>query len=256
MVEVAGEISNWTDLANFVKSHGDGEWLFRGVTDAVNHSLIPKVARQSLLKGDGSPAEPRHYSEEEEEFYFDMFKRQARPHVVPSPVNELEWLAVAQHHGLPTRLLDWTWSPLVAAYFAVEPSGIKERKRVDAAIYGIRSFEQIVPRTEGKFKKGGSLSSFAFEFVQVYDPPHISPRIPAQRAAFTLHGRPTVPLMAEENRGEKLEKWVIPSTCCYEIKRMLDVCAINRASLFPDLDGLARALEWRYKWAIGYVPPK
>lgn len=251
MGESDGEIRTWVDLANFAKTHGDGEWLFRGVTDAVNHDLIPKVARPALLKGDASPEE-RPYNREEEEYYFRMFVRQARPHVMPSPAHLLEWAAVAQHHGLPTRLLDWTWSPLAAGYFAVEASGIKQGKSVDAAIYAIKGFKQILPGMQGS----RLTSPFGFDGVWVYDPPHISPRIPAQRGAFTLHSEPDRPLQANHDTRERLEKWVIPSTCCYKIRRILDVCAINRASLFPDLDGLARALEWRYKWAIGYVRPE
>ena len=251
MCDFDGEIEDWTGLADFVSTHGDGDWLFRGVTDAENHTLVPKIARDYLLKGQGSP-DTRPYNQQEEDYYFRMFMRQARPHVVPPPLHHLEWMTIAQHHGLPTRLLDWTWSPLVAAYFATEASGILSREAVDAAIYAIHGFKLITPGEQG----GSRTSPFSFEGVRVYDPPHISPRVPAQRGAFTLHGDPRSPLRADQDQGERLERWVISSGRCFEIKRMLDVCAINRASLFPDLDGLARQIEWRYKWTIGYTPPE
>ena len=254
MADDRGEIGSWSDLTTFVETHGDSEWLFRGVTDK-EYELIPKIAREYLLKGESSPDEPRTYNSDEEEFYFEMFKRQARPHVVPSPPHDLEWLAVAQHHGLPTRLLDWTWSPLVAAYFATEAGGIVGGEGTDAAIYAIHGFRQIDAREEREMWKGEIPTPFEFPHVRVYDPPHISPRIPAQQGAFTVHNDPQNSLTADESKGQMLEKWIIPSKHCYRIKHRLDVCAINRASLFPDLDGLARHLEWRYKWTIGYTRP-
>ena len=104
-----GEIRTWADLADFTRTHGDGEWLFRGVADAVNHDLIPKVARPSLLKGDASPEE-RPYNREEEEYYFLMFVRQARPHVVPTPAH-LRPLAIRIHQCAGARAVNWRQAP-------------------------------------------------------------------------------------------------------------------------------------------------
>src|SRR5437667_10694171 len=74
------------------------------------------------------------YKLADEKRSLELFKRQARPHLNHTPATDLEWLAIAQHHGMSTRLLDWSESLLVAAYFAAQEAGTKG----DALIYGVR----------------------------------------------------------------------------------------------------------------------
>ena len=86
-----------------------GRWVFRGHSDK-NYSLIPSVGRVPY---------PANHRIKYERSLFNMFRREAREHVESLP-SEWEWLALARHHGLPTRLLDWSNNPLIALYFAVE----------------------------------------------------------------------------------------------------------------------------------------
>ncbi|MBI5963168.1 MAG: FRG domain-containing protein [Chloroflexi bacterium] len=84
--------------------------LFRGVTKE-SHELIPSIAREWNKKLDLTNLE---------NIYLNKFIAQSVAYVKPVPSNKWEWLMVAQHHGMPTRLLDWTENPLVALYFACE----------------------------------------------------------------------------------------------------------------------------------------
>lgn len=89
--------------------------LFRG--QSTDHPLLPTIAR---LKH-------RRAILENEELIFAAFQRQAITFLNPVPDNSWDWLAIAQHHGLPTRLLDWTKNPLAALWFAVRKPGGKGR---------------------------------------------------------------------------------------------------------------------------------
>src|SRR5258706_12465423 len=93
-------ISSWLELAELAYACSDRTWIFRGEGESGNQ-LKPIVGRESEVKG-----APRKvpYTLEDEKRVFEQFKQQARPHLLHAPHSELEWLAVAQHHGLPTRL--------------------------------------------------------------------------------------------------------------------------------------------------------
>ena len=112
----------WDEFTDFVDRHRQSNWIFRGVADADNHQLCPKVGR-----------DPEVYRETAERVIFANFKRRAPQFVNVRGMTEWDLLALAQHHGLPTRLLDWTTNPLVAAYFAVTSAPTNVKARVYAA---------------------------------------------------------------------------------------------------------------------------
>jgi hypothetical protein len=107
----------------------------------------------------------------------DLFKSRAYPFLsVVVPQTELDWMVLAQHHGCPTRLLDWTGNPLVGLFFASE-----NHDDVDGVFWSITGFEWFTHDTQNEV-----LNSFS-EKAFVYTPKHITARITAQAAGFTIH---------------------------------------------------------------------
>jgi hypothetical protein len=237
-------IESWDDLSRLIEhfSYFNGlSWLFRGVSKT-SHGLVPKVGREETraIKESQGQRIRVPFRETDERALFRMFMQQARPHLTYVPQSELEWLAVAQHHGTPTRLLDWSESLLVAAWFAVERGGVGDG---DSAIWVARGIPSIPLDHPG--------DAFSVAEVCCYRPPHISPRISAQASVFVLCPNPTVPITPIFARMICISKGAQ-----FTIKKRLNACGINRRLLFPDLGGLSDHLTWMYKhdWLAGYRP--
>jgi hypothetical protein len=231
-------ISNWAHLAALVEffSYFNGrDWLFRGVIDS-EHGLIPKIGRPKAraIKNGARLL----YSDDDEESIIAMFKQQAMPYLATPPQTEIEWLAIAQHHGLPTRMLDWTDSLLVAAFFAVEKNSEDNR---DGAIWVTREISAVRTAHYNKPLKIGTPSS--------YRPPHINARIGAQGSVLVVCPHPTNALAPKFTK-----RIIVDHDAKFTIKKRLNACGVNRRALFPDLGGLCDHLAWMYRhdWLSGY----
>src|ERR1051326_57136 len=178
MIE-AGALTEWNAIADVVRERFKAGWLYRGVRDAVRHTLRPSIGRNQPRK-DSRTGDNLPYEEHEERRQLHVFMREGRGRYDWQPATILGWMILGQHHRLPTRLLDWSESFLVAAYFATEDP-IKKR---DAAIYGTPPPRELEDLGTDPF-----IGAYG-DPVMLVRPPHISLRITAQLGVLTLHRNP------------------------------------------------------------------
>lgn len=205
--------------------------LYRGQADA-KWELEPRIVRNDMM---GS------FNKIEKDI-LDEFRRLGRSMLTQDILsNEWDLLAFAQHHGLRTRLLDWTSNPLVALWFMFwEDSKVEER-----ALWILYLVDKDIANT-----------SIGTPFTQrrtlAFKPNHVTQRITAQSGWFTAHKfmdgeQRFVPLESNKYYKPKLEKLVFNNGLRAEILGRLDQLGINALSVFPDLNGLTTYLNWK-RW--------
>ena len=230
-------------------------YLFRG------HSRAEYELSPSLSRNGGAQVNL-------EKHLLRNFVKYAKSHLEASedqPKNFWHWIALAQHHGLPTRLLDWTYSPLISAHFAcsnlesMEHDGaiwmidyhrahdhlqtsLKERLVYEGAhVFTDEMLSSVIKSLEHVSDTSGS------EQVIFFEPPSISSRIVNQFACFSvqigacksmtdwLHTYPDI-----------WRKIIVPAHLKWEVRDKLDQSNITERVLFPGLDGMCRWLARQY----------
>ena len=211
------------------------DFLFRG--QSTDDPLIPRIAR---LKPNGTNLNKI------EKLILADFDRQSLPFREFDTSDQWDLIALAQHHGLPTRLLDWTYSALAALWFCVKRSPKKDKK--GALQDGVVWFLKTSPDDFIEFPT--TETPFSNKKTRIFRPRVVARRILAQSGVFTCHKRMAdgrfIPLNKNKAYSKRCIKVSIPASTFVDIRQQLEACGVNRLTLFPDLDGLAGHLERRY----------
>lgn len=210
--------------------------LYRG-HGAASFVLRPKVGRHQAPKNS-------MFAEVNEKLMLELFRRQSTEHISAVNTNDdWELLAIAQHHGLATRFLDWTRSPLVALYFAVCVECETRSKDKDSEGHPMYEDAEIIAWRCDKINLAKPLPNedpLEIKETVRYVPRFITPRLRAQRGVFTVHPSPT----SEFKPKGKCTRIRIPYDARKHLKDSLFRHGIHEEVLFPDLDGLARHIQW------------
>jgi hypothetical protein len=195
-----------------------GGWFYRGQSNAA-WELEPKAHRRPYSEGDRF------------EFKFKMWLKQSHNYPGMQYSNELEAMAIAQHHGFASKLLDWSSNILTAAFFACS-----ENLKQDAKIFAYFPTQYI-------YLDDDLMAPGEIKQVVAYQPKNVTARLKAQSGCFTYHKESDFKIenkFFKSGRHDTLGEWIIPANKKSSFLHMLDRLAINHKTLFPDLDGLSK----------------
>jgi hypothetical protein len=252
-------VSSWAELQErlYEGSWQEGlrrhrsNWAFHGLSRAAS------VPRSTLSRLGGN------YEELEGHLLRNFRKYACRDAVSNDSV--WNWLSLAQHHGLPTRLLDWTFSPYVALHFAtVDLTSFDE----DGAIWSVDYVEahRLLPQSLRELLEEEGSNVFTVEmlsqaaptlrkfdsldkkeFVVFFEPPSLDERITNQFALLSAMSSPRAQLTTWLEGHPDLQRWiVVPRELKWEIRDKLDQANVTERVLFPGLDGLSQWLKRQY----------
>jgi hypothetical protein len=200
--------------------------LFRGQPQ--DDPLQPKIGRGSCKPG----------LPEQEQRLFADFRRRSAAYLNSTNRDVWDMLAIAQHHGMATRLLDWTDNPLVALWFAVREGS----QQGDSVVWCFPFGDEDIADTSKD-------SPFDGDRTKVFQPRHITKTIAAQDGWFTVHKFTSGQFIAlERNQAYKnnLVKLRVPKQRVEDIRTQLSLIGVNESTMFPDLGGLCDFLNYNH----------
>jgi hypothetical protein len=204
--------------------------LYRG--QSLDKPLLPKIARYDRADVEGVEKE-----------MLEDFKRRSLHLIEYHPGNSWDWLALAQHYGMATRLLDWSENPLNALWFSISPDADVSVSKY-SVVWGFKVPKEDIETSTDE------IDPFQGGRTKVFQPNHITKRISAQFGWFTIHRctpeKQFIPFEKNEEYSKRLFKIQVNSSCFSECKKRLHTFGINSASMYPDIEGLAKHVEWLY----------
>ena len=243
-------VKSISDLIDIVSNHireTNRILWFRGHFDS-NWALIPSIHR--------------NYTNEAERNFVHRFRARAYSRVenLPSYDERAKWLSLMQHYELPTRLLDWTRSPLIALFFALEKYVYEDfTNEIDACVWMLEPHK--LNYFEGLGELTPSIESLTcielinpafddrdeeFNKVMAVMASECDTRMFVQQGGFTIHAR-REPLTETSDSIEYLTKLIIPKEFVVKLAKEIDYCGFRRGDLFPDLINLSKELKGIYK---------
>lgn len=218
-------VNSWEELHTEFAHMTDTAWIFRGVSNP-EHYPIPSVGREIQY----GP-----YKRAQEERLLQEFKHRAVTLIRAPEFDDWHWLAYAQHLGVPTRLLDWTVSPLVATFFALQSDAATDR-----AIFCMK-YSKYIHEVDQK-----DVSPFDCSSEGRFSPPFVFDRLRAQRGLFTIHPHPTKVFYHEPTKVLR-----IPVQHVTAFRKALFKYGVDHWYIYPDAEGLGQQMRWHYRAKIG-----
>lgn len=208
--------------------------LFRG--QGVDKPLLPTIARLN----------PHLNTTIIEKEMLEELKRRSSFYLNQPNISDWDLLVYAQHFSLKTRLLDWTSNPLVALWFAC-----RDISGQDGFVYVLKANKSF----EVDHKRKSAESPFTNTKTRIYKPKLNNQRIISQFGWFTAHkfsrkSGKFVPLESNVDMKHLIVKVKVPSKIHEVILQKISRLGVNNHTIFPDIEGLCRHLNWKYKGKI------
>lgn len=273
-------VKHVSDFVKHIEKNNQGYlyppfFLYRGENKA-NYKLIPSLYREGTQTG---ITVNLFLESSTERGILHEFIGEAASYINHLNTDDrFTWMEYAQHFGVPTRLLDWSANPLVALFFACQPSNEEDGKLyiLNCDFYRQILSEDNYKNVNGKTIKEAALNMIwedqkGFLYPATFKPYYIDKRMSAQSSHFMIWGDCQQPLDKMIQRLEltkkgtalrfyKIEKGeqtqssfsdtalhhlIIPAESKLRILRELDQLGINNATLFPGLDGIGKTIAWQ-----------